>query len=91
MGRAAWFALSAAWALYGAGSIAAGFIWRLRAARLAGLALLSLTVVKVFTLDVSSLDTGYRILSFAVLGAILMGVSYVYQRFQSQVRELLLA
>jgi len=38
------------------------------------------TICKVFVYDVSSLDKGYRIVSFLVLGALLMGVSFVYQR-----------
>ena len=47
-----------------------------------GLALLSLTVLKVFLWDLSSLDRVYRIISFIMLGAILLVVSYFYQRSQ---------
>jgi len=36
--------------------------------------------VKVFIYDVSQLDRGYRILSFMILGALLLAVSFVYQK-----------
>ncbi|HWN10031.1 MAG TPA: DUF2339 domain-containing protein [Pyrinomonadaceae bacterium] len=52
-----------------------------------GLALLSLTVLKVFLWDLSSLDRVYRIISFIMLGAILLVVSYFYQRSQQPVDE----
>ena len=37
-------------------------------------------VGKVFSYDLSFLDRGYRILSFFVLGAVLLGVSFSYTR-----------
>ena len=84
------FGLSVAWALFAAGAIAVGFVFRIVGARVAGLALLSVTVFKVFILDVASLDPLYRILSFAVLGVILLSVAYAYQRFQKQIKGLLM-
>ena len=42
--------------------------------------LLAVSIAKVFLVDVSELAEGYRILSFLGLGALLLGVSYVYQR-----------
>jgi uncharacterized membrane protein len=44
------------------------------------LLLIAATTVKVFVYDVSQLDRGYRILSFIVLGALLLAISFVYQR-----------
>ena len=44
------------------------------------LVLIALTIGKVFLFDVSELQQGYRILSFIALGAVLMGISYVYHR-----------
>ena len=52
-----------------------------------GLALLSLTTLKVFIWDLSSLDRIYRIISFIMLGAILLVVSYFYQRRQQRAEE----
>jgi uncharacterized membrane protein len=44
------------------------------------LLLIALTIVKVFVVDVSQLDRGYRIVSFIVLGVLLLAISFVYQR-----------
>ncbi|MGB8509415.1 MAG: DUF2339 domain-containing protein, partial [Pyrinomonadaceae bacterium] len=55
-----------------------------RLLRLMALLLLAITTLKVFFIDLSSLDRVYRIVSFIVLGAILMAVSYLYQRSQQQ-------
>lgn len=66
--------------LYGAGLLAAGF-WRRNAfIRWQGLALLTFTILKVFLYDVSGLSAGYRVASFLGLGALLMGVSFAYQK-----------
>jgi uncharacterized membrane protein len=79
--------LSVIWILYGAGLLLAGSALRVRLLRLMGLGLLSLTALKVFFWDLSSLDRIYRIVSFIVLGAILLAVSYLYQRGQQRAAE----
>ena len=76
--------LSVVWALYGAGLLVAGYARRSRLLRLLGLALLGVTALKVFALDLSALDRAYRIVSFIVLGAILLAVSYLYQKSQQR-------
>ena len=72
--------LSVVWALYASGLFVAGRVRNLRLLRVMALALLSLTTLKVFFLDLSSLDRVYRIISFIMLGAILLVVSYFYQQ-----------
>jgi hypothetical protein len=74
--------LSIVWGLYASGLLIAGRVRHLRLLRVMGLALLSLTTLKVFFWDLSSLDRIYRIISFIMLGAILLVVSYFYQRSQ---------
>ncbi len=74
--------LSVVWALYASGLLVAGRMRRLQLLRVMGLALLSLTTLKVFFWDLSSLDRIYRIISFIMLGAILLVVSYFYQQSQ---------
>jgi uncharacterized membrane protein len=76
--------LSVVWALYGAGLLLAGSARRSRLLRLLGLSLLGVTALKVFVLDLSALDRAYRIVSFIVLGAILLVVSYLYQKSQQR-------
>jgi hypothetical protein len=76
--------LSVIWATYACGLFVAGRVRRLRLLRILALALLSLTTLKVFLFDLSSLERIYRIISFIMLGAILLVVSYFYQRSQQR-------
>ena len=69
--------------------LGAGFVLRDRLPRLQGLALLLLCILKLFFYDLRNLDTPYRILSFIMLGLILLGVSWTYSRFREQVRRIL--
>ena len=72
--------LSVVWGLYASGLLVVGQLRRLLLLRVMGLALLSVTIVKAFIWDLSSLDRIYRIISFIMLGAILLVVSYFYQK-----------
>jgi uncharacterized membrane protein len=74
------FTYSALWMGYGAMLMAIGF-WRKSAfVRWQALILIALTTVKVFAYDTSELERIYRILSFIVLGALLLAISFAYQR-----------
>ena len=74
------FSYSALWMAYGALLMVIGF-WRKSAFfRWQALFLIAATIVKVFVYDVSQLDRGYRILSFMILGVLLLAVSFVYQK-----------
>jgi uncharacterized membrane protein len=74
------FTYSALWMGYGALLMVIGF-WRKSAFfRWQALFLIAATIVKVFIYDVSQLDRGYRILSFMILGVLLLAVSFVYQK-----------
>jgi uncharacterized membrane protein len=74
------FAYSMAWMVYGAGLLAYGFLRASATLRWQGLILIIGILVKVFVYDVSQLSTGLRGLSFLALGALLLGISYVYQK-----------
>jgi uncharacterized membrane protein len=74
------FTYSALWMAYGAMLMFVGFLRRSAFVRWQALLLIALTIVKVFVLDVSQLDRGYRIVSFIVLGTLLLAISFVYQR-----------
>jgi uncharacterized membrane protein len=74
--------LSVLWALYASVLTGVGILKRLREARMLGILLLGVTVLKVFLIDLSRLDTFYRIISFIVLGLLLLAVSYGYHRFK---------
>ncbi len=67
-------------------------LWRRSAVlRLAAVSLFVVTIGKVFLVDLSALDTIYRIISFIVLGFILLGVSLLYTRFRRQINAFVLA
>jgi uncharacterized membrane protein len=74
------FTYSALWMAYGAMLMVVGFWRRSAFVRWQALALIAFTIGKVFLYDVSELDRGYRIVSFIVLGALLLAISFVYQR-----------
>jgi uncharacterized membrane protein len=57
-----------------------GFLRRSAFVRWQALILIAATIVKVFVYDVSELDREYRIVSFIVLGVLLLAISFVYQR-----------
>lgn len=76
--------LSLLWTTYATALVAAGVRWRNTALRWQGLALLGLVALKVFLYDLSSLEAIYRIVSFMVLGLLLLGVSFFYQRASSR-------
>ena len=74
------FTYSAWFMLFGAILLAVGFWRRSAFLRWQALVLLAVTIGKVFLSDMSALSQGYRILSFLGLGALLLAVSFVYQR-----------
>jgi uncharacterized membrane protein len=74
------FTYSAFFMAFGAVLLGVGFWRRSAYLRWQALLLLAVAIGKVFLVDVSELSQGYRILSFIGLGALLLGVSFVYQR-----------
>jgi uncharacterized membrane protein len=75
-------ALSALWSLAGVGALVAGLRFGVGPARTAGLALLLATVAKVFLYDLSTLTSVYRVMSFMVLGLLLLLGAFAYQRLR---------
>ncbi|MBN1442049.1 MAG: DUF2339 domain-containing protein [Planctomycetes bacterium] len=74
--------VSVAWTLYAFVVLSLG-VWRARAAwRWFALGLLVVTIAKVFFVDASQVEQIWRVVSFAVLGTLLMGSSYVYARHE---------
>jgi hypothetical protein len=81
--------LTVAWGLEGLALLAFGFVLRERVLRLQGLAMLLACILKLFLYDLRNLDTLPRILSFIALGAIMLGVSWIYTRFRDHLKALL--
>ena len=70
-----------AWALFALVLLVVGIWQRLRAARYAGLALLSVALLKLFFHDLSRLNQLYRIGALAAVAVIAMLASFLYQKF----------
>jgi uncharacterized membrane protein len=74
--------LSVLWAFYASILTGIGIVKRIRGVRMMGILLLGITILKVFLMDLSALETFYRIISFIILGLLLLAVSYGYNRFK---------
>lgn len=79
-GNFEFYSYSAAALLLSIALLFAGTRLRDQPVRVAGLALLAATVVKVFAVDAAALDGILRILSFVGLGAALIGVGRLYTK-----------
>lgn len=74
--------VSILWALFGLSLVFAGIKRRMRALRLAGLALFAVVAWKVFFVDLARLDQLYRIVAFIILGMLALVGSFAYMRYQ---------
>ena len=81
------FTYSAVWMLYGGALILVGFWKRSAFLRWQAIVLLAVTAAKVFFYDIAALERGYRIAAFIVLGAILLAVSFFYQRNRARLAQ----
>jgi uncharacterized membrane protein len=74
--------LSALWALAGVVALVAGLLRDSRALRLGALALVTVTVAKVFAYDLASLTSLYRVGSCVALGVLLLLGAFAWQRIR---------
>jgi uncharacterized membrane protein len=79
-GLAQHLALSLLWTAYASGLIALGVKRESALLRWQALMLFGFVVLKVFIYDSSFLERFYRIVSFFILGLVLLTVSFLYQR-----------
>jgi uncharacterized membrane protein len=73
------YAFSTVWLAFGIALLAVGFYLRSQPARLPALAVIVLTIAKVFIIDTASISGIYRALSVIGLGVVLLGIGWVYQ------------
>jgi uncharacterized membrane protein len=76
--------MSAFWTAAGLGAVVWGMVRHSAKARLGGLALLAVAIVKVWTYDLSELEETARALSFVALGLLLLAGAFAYQRFKPE-------
>ncbi len=79
--------VSVLWGIYALVLFIVGIIKESSPARIAGFLMASLTIIKVFFYDFSYLETTYRVLSFVVLGIILLIISFIYQKKVGRINE----
>lgn len=80
-------AVSAFLMIYGAALLAVGFWKRSAFIRWQALVLLVFTIAKTFLYDMRNLSQVYHVVSFLGLGALLMAVSFAYQKDWLALRE----
>lgn len=81
------YTYSIGWLAFGAVLLGAGILFNSERARLASAAVIALTILKAFAIDVWTLTGVYRALSFMCLGVVLVAIGWLYQRilFRRQV------
>ena len=82
--RAGQMAISLVWSLYAAMLVVVGFWRRWRPIRLGGLALFGAAALKLALLDLTYLKDINRIVSFLVLGLLMLAASYLYHRLEKR-------
>jgi uncharacterized membrane protein len=74
------YTFSAVWLGFGVLLLLVGLLLDSKPARLASGAVVTLTIAKVFLVDMAGLTGIWRALSFIGLGLVLVGIGYLYQR-----------
>jgi len=74
------YTYSIAWLAFGVVLLGIGILFNSQRARLASAAVIALTIMKAFLIDMSTLTGVYRALSFMCLGLVLVGIGWLYQR-----------
>ncbi|MCA9261637.1 MAG: DUF2339 domain-containing protein, partial [Planctomycetales bacterium] len=76
--------VSLVWAAFGLSLILSGIHVDAKPLRYVGLTLLALVSMKVFFIDLSSLDQFWRIIAFVGLGVLLIAGSFLYLRYREK-------
>ncbi len=87
---ARWTALtsvSVVWTVYASALLVVGFRRNLRSIRVTGLALFGAVALKVVLVDLGALAQVYRIVSFFVLGALMIAGAYLYHRIEQRMER----
>jgi uncharacterized membrane protein len=83
--RARFASISVLWTLFSVMLMIKGFKDNVSYIRILSLVLFFITLIKVFLFDISKIDTPYRILSFIILGVVMIGSSYLYHKFKDHI------
>ena len=77
--------LSVLWTICSVMLMVAGFRLPSLALRIVSFCLFGITLTKVFLLDMAQVSTPFRIMSFLILGTLLVGTSFLYYKFKPRV------
>ncbi|MBO4491892.1 MAG: DUF2339 domain-containing protein [Lentisphaeria bacterium] len=75
------------WSLCAVSLVFSGIRWRLKALRIAGIALFAVCAGKVFFADLDGLDQIWRIAAFALIGIVMLSGAVLYIRFKDLFTE----
>lgn len=79
--------LSIVWAIYSIILMIIGIFKKYSGGRILAILIFIITILKVFISDMAGLETIYRIISFIVLGAILMLAAFLYNKYKDRIME----
>ena len=82
------FYLTASWTLLGALVFTAGWFLRERIYRLMSLALITAALARLLVLEVWTLESIGRIITFILIGVVLLSLGFVYTRYQDKLRRI---
>ena len=75
------------WGLYASTMLSIGFWRRVLPLRLAALALFGLTALKLLLVDMANVEQVYRIISFFVMGLLMVAASYLYHKAEKRLKK----
>jgi len=82
-------AISVLWTVFSVGLMIIGFRKNIATVRKVSIALFGVTILKVFLFDMAKFSTPYRIISFIILGLVLVGTSYLYHLFKDRILNIM--
>jgi uncharacterized membrane protein len=88
--RARWtgqMSLTIVWGFFAVTSLIIGFMRQVRELRFAALGLLALTALKLVLVDMAQVHQIYRIVSFVVLGLLMIAASFLYHKLESRLAQ----
>jgi uncharacterized membrane protein len=79
--------ISVLWGVFALGMIIGGVIGKIKALRLCGLALFTITAFKIFLFDLQHLSTPAKIIAFIALGVVMLAGAFVYIKFKESFND----
>lgn len=79
--------LSVAWTILGVAILSIGFKIKDKVYRVSGLSILGVVILRLLFVELASLETIYRIISFIAAGVVLLFASLAYARFNSPLEQ----